>query len=130
MANGFQLERKNPPTPKTESPEAKSPFQNLSSPQNLENLNSHLQSHSYIDGYTPNHLDLLVHGSVPKPVLSSYPHINRWYHHIIAIQSSIQVTWLCLITGFECRSMNWFSHTPLEAACLLSDIPNQYYRAK
>ena len=98
----FQLERKNPPTPKTESPKAESPFQNLSTPQNLENLNSHLQSHSYIDGHTSSHLDLLVHGSVPKPVLSSYPHINRWYHHIIAIQGSIQVMWLCLLTGFEC----------------------------
>ncbi len=93
MENGFllQLERKMPPTPKTESPEAQSPFQNLSSPQTLERLNSHLQLNSYIDGYSPSHLDLNVHVSVPKPVLSRYPHINRWYHHISAIGSSIQV---------------------------------------
>lgn len=102
FANGFllQLELKMPPAPKTESQEAKSPFQNLSSPQTLEQLNCHLQSHSYIDGYSPSHLDLVVHLSVPKPVLSSFPHINRWYQHISAIGNSIQV-WLCC-TGCEC----------------------------
>lgn len=91
----LQLERKLPTAPKkAESQEAKCPFQNLSSPQTLEKLNCHLQSHSYVDSYTPSYMDLIVHISVPKPVLSSYPHINRWYHHISAIGSSIQV-WLC-----------------------------------
>ncbi|XP_057369293.1 probable serine--tRNA ligase, cytoplasmic isoform X1 [Daphnia carinata] len=86
----MKLERKKPPVPKSESLEARGAYQNLSSPQTLENLNSHLQSHSYIDGYTPCHLDVAIHASMPKPVLSSYPHINRWYHHISAIKGSIQ----------------------------------------
>ena len=97
-----------PPTPKTESPKAQSPFQNLSSPETLAKLNSHLQSNSYIDGYSPSHLDLTVHVSVPKPVLSSYPHVNRWYQHISAIGSSIQVWLWC--TGFASLSMSWSSH--------------------
>ena len=91
----MQLERKKPPTPKNESQVAKSLFHNLSSPKTLEELNSHLQTHSYVDGYFSSSLDLRVHVSVPKQVLNSYPHVCRWYHHISAIGDSIQVL-LCL----------------------------------
>ena len=98
-----QLERKKPAAKQQSSSEAKpaaavpqskvSEFQNLSSPKALEQLNSHLQCNSYIDGHTASEADVLVHKLVPKPVLSSFPHVKRWYMHIGAISDSICQVW-------------------------------------
>ena len=89
-----QLERSNPSSAAKRvslSPAANHSFHNLSNPQNLEKFNSHLQLHSYVEGYSASYGDLVVHSTVPKAVLSSYPHIKRWYFHISAIADSIQV---------------------------------------
>lgn len=86
-----QLERKKPPQVKQEPAKPKTPFENPNSPLGLEKLNTHLESHSYVEGFAPSYMDLLVHSSVPKPVLNSFPHVKRWYNHIIAITNSIEV---------------------------------------
>lgn len=87
----LQLDRKKPQAPKSQIEEPQVPYQNLSTPQALGELNVHLQSLSYIEGYSPSWVDLAVHAKVPQPVLSSYPHVSRWYGHISAIKGSIQV---------------------------------------
>ncbi|KIY44865.1 hypothetical protein FISHEDRAFT_19311, partial [Fistulina hepatica ATCC 64428] len=46
-------------------------------------LNAHLESRSYIEGYTPSQADVLVFKAITSaPDASTYPHVARWYSHI------------------------------------------------
>ena len=86
-----QLERKKPAQVKQEPPKPKIPFENLDSPKGLGKLNSYLESHSYIEGFGPSYMDLLVLSAMSKALIDGYLHIKRWYSHIIAISHSIEV---------------------------------------
>jgi hypothetical protein len=117
-----QSERKQPKaapsTPAAPSiPKFLESFPNLPNPSSLQSLNEHLQCHSYIDGFLASSADLVVLSLVPKPVLASFPHISRWYHHIIALGSSVPVG-MTNLHGLECCLDP--SHPPLPAPpCLL-----------
>ncbi|CDO77480.1 hypothetical protein BN946_scf184902.g14 [Trametes cinnabarina] len=50
---------------------------------NLANLDSHLASRSYVEGYTPSQADVVVYKAISSaPDASAYPHVSRWYNHI------------------------------------------------
>jgi len=52
-------------------------------PADLQKLEQHLTTRSYVEGYTPSQADVHVFttlGSVPDA--SAYPHAARWYTHI------------------------------------------------
>ncbi|KAG2078453.1 hypothetical protein BDR04DRAFT_1112650 [Suillus decipiens] len=49
---------------------------------NLDALEQHLTTRSYIEGYTPSQADVHVYNLLTAPVPSKYPHSARWYSHI------------------------------------------------
>ncbi|KAI6002234.1 hypothetical protein F5J12DRAFT_894313 [Pisolithus orientalis] len=49
---------------------------------NLEALEGHLVTRSYIEGYAPSQADVHVFKLVTEPIDSKYPHIKRWFTHI------------------------------------------------
>ncbi|CAE6510776.1 unnamed protein product [Rhizoctonia solani] len=56
----------------------------------LKQLNEHLATRSYIEGYTPSQADVGVLKSVGSaPDKTTYPHAARWYAHI----KSYEVEW-------------------------------------
>ncbi|CCO31043.1 Elongation factor 1-beta Short=EF-1-beta [Rhizoctonia solani AG-1 IB] len=49
----------------------------------LKQLNEHLATRSYVEGYTPSQADVGVLKSVGSaPDKATYPHAARWYSHI------------------------------------------------
>jgi len=48
----------------------------------LEALNSHLEHHSYIDGYCYGQSDLLHWSSADTQPGLDTPHARRWYNHV------------------------------------------------
>ena len=112
-----QLERKKPsiPKPVSQTETKPSPFHNLPNPQVLAQLNSHLQSNSYVSGWAASQDDLVVHSLVPKAVLNSFPHVKRWYFHILAIADTIEVCLPCN-NGMHnpvCSMSYWQPYIPL-----------------
>ncbi|CAG2112813.1 unnamed protein product, partial [Medioppia subpectinata] len=53
----------------------------LKSDAGLTKLNQHLESRSYIDGYTPSQSDVALFEAIAS-VDKKYPHVNRWHSHI------------------------------------------------
>ncbi|KAG8908816.1 Translation elongation factor 1 beta [Tulasnella sp. 403] len=54
----------------------------------LKQLEEHLATRSYIDGYTPSQADVGVYNSVGSaPSASEYPNAARWYKHIASYAS-------------------------------------------
>ncbi|KIJ60889.1 hypothetical protein HYDPIDRAFT_28828 [Hydnomerulius pinastri MD-312] len=49
---------------------------------NLDALEQHLSTRSYVEGYTPSQADVHVYKLITAPVASTYPHTARWYSHI------------------------------------------------
>ncbi|KAG1842391.1 hypothetical protein DFJ58DRAFT_56584 [Suillus subalutaceus] len=49
---------------------------------NLNALEQHLTTRSYIEGYTPSQADVHVYNLLTAPEPSKYPHSARWYSHI------------------------------------------------
>ncbi|KAG2361009.1 hypothetical protein BDR07DRAFT_1410893 [Suillus spraguei] len=49
---------------------------------NLDALEQHLTTRSYIEGYTPSQADVHVYNLLTAPEPSKYPHSARWYSHI------------------------------------------------
>ncbi|KAI6112053.1 hypothetical protein EV401DRAFT_234253 [Pisolithus croceorrhizus] len=49
---------------------------------NLDALEAHLVTRSYIEGYAPSQADVHVFKLVTQPIGSQYPHITRWFAHI------------------------------------------------
>jgi len=69
-------------------------FKNLESDVGLKQLNTHLSTRSYIDGYTPSASDASILSQLkgaadPK----KYPHISRWQKHISFFDGSIRKQW-------------------------------------
>ncbi|KAH7103944.1 elongation factor 1 beta/delta chain [Auriculariales sp. MPI-PUGE-AT-0066] len=55
---------------------------------NLDKLNTHLASRSYIEGYEPSQADSAVFKAIPEaPSASQYPNASRWYTHIKSWES-------------------------------------------
>jgi len=49
----------------------------------LKQLEEHLSTRSYVEGYTPSQADVGVFTSLKTaPSASEYPHVARWYEHI------------------------------------------------
>ncbi|KAI8618142.1 hypothetical protein BC830DRAFT_1176879 [Chytriomyces sp. MP71] len=60
-------------------------FSHLDQDSGLVVLNSFLEEHSYIDGYTATQADVAVFEAVKAPVAAAkYPHVARWWNHISA----------------------------------------------
>ncbi|KAI8620054.1 hypothetical protein BC830DRAFT_638662 [Chytriomyces sp. MP71] len=60
-------------------------FSHLDQDSGLVTLNSFLEEHSYIDGYTATQADVAVYEAVKAPVAAAkYPHVARWWNHINA----------------------------------------------
>ncbi|KAG8962801.1 Translation elongation factor 1 beta [Tulasnella sp. 419] len=54
----------------------------------LKQLNEHLATRSYVEGYTASQADVGVYNSVGSaPDASQYPHAARWYKHIASYSS-------------------------------------------
>ncbi|KAB5595709.1 Elongation factor 1-beta [Ceratobasidium theobromae] len=54
----------------------------------LKQLNEHLETRSYVEGYTPSQADVGVYNSVGSaPDKTTYPHAARWYAHITTYQA-------------------------------------------
>ncbi|KAL4065504.1 hypothetical protein V8B97DRAFT_1165456 [Scleroderma yunnanense] len=49
---------------------------------NLDSLEAHLSTRSYVEGYAPSQADVHVFRLIAEPIASSYPHTKRWYTHI------------------------------------------------
>ncbi|KAG2039049.1 hypothetical protein BDR03DRAFT_952683 [Suillus americanus] len=49
---------------------------------NVNALEQHLTTRSYIEGYTPSQADVHVYNLLTAPEPSKYPHSARWYSHI------------------------------------------------
>ncbi|KAF9450758.1 hypothetical protein P691DRAFT_797728 [Macrolepiota fuliginosa MF-IS2] len=50
---------------------------------NLQKLNEHLASRSYVEGYTPSQADVHVFKAISSdPDAAKHPHVARWYTHI------------------------------------------------
>lgn len=50
---------------------------------NLQKLNEHLATRSYVEGYTPSQADVHVFKAISSaPDAKSAPHVARWYTHI------------------------------------------------
>ncbi|KIM89964.1 hypothetical protein PILCRDRAFT_812756 [Piloderma croceum F 1598] len=50
---------------------------------NLQKLENHLATRSYLEGYTPSQADVHVFKAISSaPDASAYPHASRWYTHI------------------------------------------------
>ncbi|OJA13950.1 hypothetical protein AZE42_01341 [Rhizopogon vesiculosus] len=49
---------------------------------NLNAVEQHLTTRSYIEGYTPSQADVHVYNLITAPEPSKYPHSARWYSHI------------------------------------------------
>ncbi|KAK2460390.1 hypothetical protein APHAL10511_007555 [Amanita phalloides] len=49
----------------------------------LDNLEQHLASRSYVEGYTPSQADVVVYKAISSaPDAAQNPHVARWYNHI------------------------------------------------
>ncbi|KAJ3197390.1 Elongation factor 1-beta [Irineochytrium annulatum] len=60
-------------------------FSNLDQDSGLAVLNSFLEEHSYIEGFTPSQADVAVIEALKSaPKADKYPHASRWYTHITA----------------------------------------------
>ncbi|KAJ8522192.1 hypothetical protein ONZ45_g1211 [Pleurotus djamor] len=58
---------------------------------NLETLNQHLATRSYVEGYTPSQADVVVFKAVASaPDASTYPHVARWYTHIASYEKEFE----------------------------------------
>ncbi|KAJ3336546.1 hypothetical protein HDU93_002610 [Gonapodya sp. JEL0774] len=58
-------------------------FPDLPGPAGLKDLNTFLESRSYIEGWTPSQADARIFARVGEsPSESHYPHVWRWYQHI------------------------------------------------
>jgi elongation factor 1-beta len=65
-------------------------FGNISSDAGLTVLDSFLEEHSYIDGYTASQADTAVFEELKEiPSNDKYPHAARWYRHIESFGKSI-----------------------------------------
>ncbi|KAJ3143204.1 Elongation factor 1-beta [Physocladia obscura] len=61
-------------------------FEHLDKDSGLTALNSFLEEHSYIDGYTATQADVAVFEAIKAPVATGkFPHAARWYNHIAAL---------------------------------------------
>jgi len=50
---------------------------------NLQKLEQHLATRSYVEGYTPSQADVHIFTTLSSaPDASTYPHVARWYTHI------------------------------------------------
>ncbi|KXN83199.1 Elongation factor 1-beta [Leucoagaricus sp. SymC.cos] len=50
---------------------------------NLQKLNDHLATRSYVEGYTPSQADVHVFKAISSDLdAKTYPHVARWYSHI------------------------------------------------
>ena len=54
----------------------------LRTPAELANLNTYLQSRSYICGYVPSQSDTAVYTALSSTPAPDYTHVLRWYNHI------------------------------------------------
>ncbi|KAI1299273.1 Elongation factor 1-beta [Halotydeus destructor] len=54
----------------------------LSSDSGLTNLNSYLEDHSYVDGYSASQADVALFEGFSKAPVSKWPHVLRWYNQI------------------------------------------------
>ena len=57
----------------------------------LKQLNEHLATRSYVEGYTPSQADVGVFKSVGSaPEQATYPHAARWYSHIKSYEAEFE----------------------------------------
>jgi len=69
-------------------------FSDLSSASGLAELNTHLSTRSYIDGFKPSAADASLLSSIAASVDGSqYPHVYRWLNHITSFPASIRSSW-------------------------------------
>ncbi|OCH92539.1 hypothetical protein OBBRIDRAFT_791141 [Obba rivulosa] len=55
---------------------------------NLSQLEAHLASRSYVEGYTPSQADVHVFKAITSaPDAAAFPHVARWYKHIASYAS-------------------------------------------
>ncbi|XP_055383391.1 probable elongation factor 1-beta [Condylostylus longicornis] len=68
-------------------------FGDVKTAKGLEELNSFLADHSYIEGYIPSKADLSVFQAIGKLPTGNLVHAQRWYRHIASFDSKEQSSW-------------------------------------
>jgi len=64
-----------------------------SNKKELAEFNSHLESRSYVNGYTPTYEDLLAFKCFTAAPAKSYQHVARWYKHIASFDATESAIW-------------------------------------
>jgi len=64
-------------------------FGDLKSDSGVAKLNAHLESKSYVEGYTPSQDDVKTLDQIKTaPCLDKFPHAARWYKHVSSYSAS------------------------------------------
>jgi len=62
--------------------------------EDLNKLNSHLASRSYIEGYAPTQRDATIFNQLPNYIdASRFPHVARWFNHILSFRPHLRESW-------------------------------------
>lgn len=65
----------------------------------LKELNGHLATNSYIEGFSPSKADNSVFVHLNNDVSSAFPHVRRWANHIASFGQRARESW----AGFEVK---------------------------
>ncbi|XP_003738168.1 elongation factor 1-beta' [Galendromus occidentalis] len=69
-------------------------FGDLKSDSGLKQLNAHLESRSYVQGYVPSKADAdTLQQLKSAPEVSKFPHAARWFKHISSFAAGEQKSW-------------------------------------
>jgi len=69
-------------------------FKDLTSDAGLTELNKHLATRSYIDGFKPSQSDNNVLTKINATVnATKYPHVDRWLRHVLSFPVNIRYSW-------------------------------------
>jgi elongation factor 1-beta len=69
-------------------------FKNLSTAAGMDALNTHLASHSYVDGYTPSQADVSTASQLTLAIDGAkYVHLHRWLSHILSFPPHVRDQW-------------------------------------
>jgi elongation factor 1-beta len=79
-----------------------SEFKDLTSDAGLSELNKHLSTRSYIDGFKPSHADNNVLAKIFAQVnANKYPHVDRWLRHVTSFCVNVRSQWSGKAAGNE-----------------------------
>jgi len=79
-------------------------FKDLKSKAGLTELNHHLESRSFIDGWQPSESDVSTFEAITTAPSSDLPHALRWYNHIKSFAKDERTKWSKAASGCQASS--------------------------